>query len=44
AFGQVAGGPLIGLLALYTSIQGGLGAAALLLLPMLVFLRKIKHH
>lgn len=44
AFGQIAGGPLIGLLALYTSIQGGLGAAALLLLPMLVFLRKIKHH
>ncbi|WP_214833287.1 MFS transporter [Exiguobacterium mexicanum] len=44
AFGQVAGGPLIGLLALYTSIQGGLGVAALLLLPMLVFLRKIKHH
>lgn len=44
AFGQVAGGPLIGLLALYTSIQGGLVAAALLLLPMLVFLRKIKHH
>ncbi|WP_138858572.1 MFS transporter [Exiguobacterium mexicanum] len=44
AFGQVAGGPLVGLLALYTSIQGGLGAAALLLVPMLVFLRKIKHH
>ncbi|TCI26350.1 MFS transporter [Exiguobacterium sp. SH3S2] len=44
AFGQVAGGPLIGLVALYTSIQGGLGASALLLLPMLYFLRRIKHH
>ncbi|TCI54337.1 MFS transporter [Exiguobacterium sp. SH5S13] len=44
AFGQVAGGPLIGLVALYTSIQGGLGASALLLLPMLCFLRRIKHH
>lgn len=44
AFGQVAGGPLIGLLALYTSIQGGLAASALLLVPMLYFLRKIKHH
>ncbi|TCI63536.1 MFS transporter [Exiguobacterium sp. SH0S2] len=44
AFGQVAGGPLIGLVALYTSIQGGLGVSALLLLPMLYFLRRIKHH
>ena len=44
AFGQVAGGPLIGLIALYTTIQGGLAASAFLLLPLLYFFRKIKHH
>lgn len=44
AFGQVAGGPLIGLIALYTTIQGGLAASAFLLLPLLYFFRKIKQH
>ncbi|MEL5988024.1 MFS transporter [Kurthia gibsonii] len=39
AFGQVAGGPLVGLIALYTSIEGGLFASALLILPTIYFLR-----
>lgn len=38
AFGQIAGGPLVGLLALYTSISGGITASALLILPVLFFL------
>lgn len=38
AFGQIAGGPLVGLLALYTSISGGITVSALLILPVLFFL------
>jgi len=38
AFGQIAGGPLVGLLALYTSISGGITASAFLILPVLFFL------
>lgn len=38
AFGQIAGGPIVGLLALYTSISGGITASALLILPVLFFL------
>ena len=42
AFGQIAGGPLVGLLALYTSIAGGITTSALLLLPVLYFLWRMK--
>ena len=38
AFGQIAGGPLVGLLALYTSVSGGITVSALLILPVLFFL------
>ncbi|WP_075618491.1 MFS transporter [Paenisporosarcina indica] len=42
AFGQIAGGPIVGLLALYTSISGGISASALLVLPVLYFLWRMK--
>jgi len=42
AFGQIAGGPIVGLLALYTSISGGITASALLVLPVLYFLWLMK--
>lgn len=42
AFGQIAGGPIVGLLALYTSISGGITASALLVLPVLYFLWRMK--
>jgi len=42
AFGQIAGGPLVGMLALYTSIAGGITSSALLNLPVLYFLWRMK--
>lgn len=42
AFGQIVGGPLVGLLALYTTIAGGISASALLILPVLYFLWRMK--
>lgn len=42
AFGQIAGGPFVGLLALYTSISGGITSSALLVLPVLYFLWRMK--
>lgn len=42
AFGQIAGGPIVGLLALYTSISGGITVSTLLILPVLYFLWKMK--
>jgi MFS transporter, DHA3 family, tetracycline resistance protein len=42
AFGQIAGGPLVGLLALYTSVSGGITTSALLILPVLYFLWRMK--
>lgn len=42
AFGQIAGGPLVGLLALYTSAAGGITTSALLILPVLYFLWRMK--
>lgn len=42
AFGQIAGGPLVGLLALYTSLAGGITTSALLILPVLYFLWQMK--
>lgn len=42
AFGQIAGGPLVGLLALYTSLAGGITTSALLILPVLYFLWRMK--
>ncbi len=42
AFGQIAGGPLVGLLALYTSIAGGITTSALLILPVWYFLWRMK--
>ena len=42
AFGQIAGGPLVGLLALYTSIAGGITSSALFILPVLYFLWRMK--
>lgn len=42
AFGQIAGGPLVGLLALYTSIAGGITTSALLIIPVLYFLWRMK--
>ena len=42
ALGQVAGGPLVGLVALYTSIQGGLAVTALLIVPTLYFLWRMR--
>ncbi|MGN7477989.1 MFS transporter [Solibacillus silvestris] len=43
AFGQVAGGPLVGVIALYTSVQGGIITSALLIIPTLYFLWKLKN-
>ena len=42
AFGQVAGGPLVGVIALYMSIQGGLIASAILIIPILYFLWRMR--
>ncbi|MEK4080019.1 MFS transporter [Solibacillus sp. FSL K6-1126] len=42
AFGQVAGGPLVGVIALYTSVQGGIFTSALLIIPTLYFLWKLR--
>lgn len=42
ALGQVAGGPLVGLLALYTSIGGGIASSAILILPTLFFLWRMR--
>ncbi|MGM9943500.1 MAG: MFS transporter [Lysinibacillus sp.] len=42
ALGQVAGGPLVGMIALYTSIQGGIAASAILIVPTLYFLWRIR--
>ena len=42
AFGQVAGGPLVGMIALYTSVQGGIITSALLIIPTLYFLWKLR--
>ncbi|WP_332647802.1 MFS transporter [Lysinibacillus sp. 54212] len=42
ALGQVAGGPLVGLIALYTSIGGGIAASSLLILPTLYFLWRMR--
>ncbi len=42
AFGQIAGGPIVGLLALYTSLSGGITASALLIVPVIFFLWRMK--
>lgn len=42
AFGQIAGGPIVGLFALYTSISGGISVSALLTFPVLYFLWRMK--
>lgn len=42
AFGQVAGGPLVGMIALYTSVQGGIITSAILIIPTLYFLWKLR--
>ena len=42
AFGQVAGGPLVGVLALYTSVQGGIITSAILIIPTVYFLWKLR--
>ncbi|SEN88345.1 MFS transporter, DHA3 family, tetracycline resistance protein [Paenisporosarcina quisquiliarum] len=42
AFGQIVGGPLVGLFALYTTIAGGISASAFLILPILYFFWRIK--
>ena len=42
ALGQVAGGPLVGMIALYTSIQGGIAASAILIIPTLYFLWQMR--
>ncbi|MFC4410790.1 MFS transporter [Chungangia koreensis] len=42
ALGQVAGGPLVGLIALYTSISGGIATSAVLILPTLFFLWRMR--
>ena len=42
AFGQVAGGPLVGVIALYTSVQGGIITSALLIIPPLYFLWRLR--
>ena len=42
ALGQVAGGPLVGAAALYTSISGGIAFSAVLILPALFFLWKMR--
>ncbi|MEG0472552.1 MAG: MFS transporter [Solibacillus sp.] len=42
ALGQVAGGPLVGIIALYTSINGGIAFSAILIIPTLYFLWKVR--
>ncbi|WP_277585787.1 MFS transporter [Psychrobacillus antarcticus] len=42
AFGQIVGGPIVGLLALFTTIAGGISASAFLILPALYFLWRMK--
>ena len=42
AFGQIVGGPLVGMIALYTTISGGISASALLILPVLYFFWRMK--
>ena len=42
ALGQVAGGPLVGMIALYTSVQGGLATSAILIIPTLYFLWRMR--
>ncbi|MGE7022244.1 MFS transporter [Solibacillus cecembensis] len=42
ALGQVAGGPLVGIIALYTSINGGIAFSAILIIPTLYFLWKMR--
>ena len=42
AFGQVAGGPLVGVIALYTSVQGGIITSALLIIPTVYFLWRLR--
>ncbi len=42
AFGQIAGGPLVGLFALYTSISGGISVSVFLILPVIYFLWRMK--
>lgn len=42
ALGQVAGGPLVGMIALYTSIQGGIATSAILTIPILYFLWRMR--
>lgn len=43
AFGQVAGGPLVGMVALYTSIQGGIIMSAILIIPTVYFLWRMRN-
>ncbi|WP_274309780.1 MFS transporter [Solibacillus daqui] len=42
AFGQVAGGPLVGMVALYTSVQGGIIMSAILIIPTVYFLWRMR--
>lgn len=42
AFGQVGGGPLVGMVALYTSIQGGIIMSALLIIPTVYLLWRMR--
>ena len=42
ALGQVAGGPLVGIIALYTSINGGIAASAFLIIPTLYLLWRMR--
>ncbi|MBD3109250.1 MFS transporter [Bacillus sp. AGMB 02131] len=42
ALGQVAGGPLVGIIALYTSINGGIVASAILIIPTLYLLWRMR--
>jgi len=42
AFGQVAGGPLVGVIALYTSVQGGIIISAVLMIPTVYFLWRLR--
>lgn len=42
AVGQIAGGPIVGILALSTSLSGGISASALLIVPGIWFLWKLK--
>lgn len=42
ALGQVAGGPLVGIIALYTSINGGIASSAILIIPTLYLLWRMR--